>query len=246
MRMRMTKQEFDKINRLEGSHWWYAGMREISFDILSRFMKKTGGLRSLDIGCGAGGNLKELQKFGDASGVDLDPYAVELCRQNGFDCRVGDLKNLDLAEAAYDVITLFDVLNQIPYGQAPKVLADLKNALKEGGILMMREPAMKIAAGKHDEAVNIHFRLERREAEKLVVETGFEVLYVGYINALLFLPIFIKRKVDYMMSSSPRSDVYVHGAVVNTMLLSILRLEKLMLRFLKPPFGISILIVAMK
>src|SRR3989338_3835617 len=117
----MKKDEFDKINRLETTHWWYVGTREISFSILSKFLPKKDGLKILDIGCGTGGNLKELEKLGNAEGIDHDPYAVELCNKNGLACKVGDLKDLKLEKDTYDLITLFDVLSQMDYEYVPKI-----------------------------------------------------------------------------------------------------------------------------
>ncbi|OGH34551.1 MAG: hypothetical protein A3A47_00015 [Candidatus Levybacteria bacterium RIFCSPLOWO2_01_FULL_37_20] len=242
----MKKDEFDKINRLETTHWWYVGTREISFSILSKFLPKKDGLKILDIGCGTGGNLKELNKLGNAFGIDVNEYAVKLCNENGSKCVVGDLKNLNLEKNAYDLITLFDVINEIDLSLVPKILNDIKEGLSVNGVLVLREPAMKIAGGRHDLDVNIKFRLEKKEAVKLMEHAGFEILRITYVNSFLFLPILIKRKVDFMLNKTPMSDVYEHGKFVNFLLLKTLRLEKYLLNYTSIPFGVSILIVVRK
>ena len=242
----MEKEEFNKINELENFHWWYVGTREISFSILSKYLSKKAGLKILDIGCGTGGNLKELSKFGDAYGIDLDPYAIDLCRQNGFKCEVGDLRSLEQKEDSFDLITLFDVLNQVDYEKVSDVLVDIKNVLKKGGLLMFREPAIKTVSGKHDLYVNIKFRSEKSNSQALLKDVGFEVLYATHINFLLFIPVWLKRKIDFLIDKTPRSDIYKHGNFLNQALLGILRLEKYLLNIFNFPFGTSLLVVARK
>ena len=128
----------------------------------------------------------------------------------------------------------------------PKILNDIKEGLSVNGVLVLREPAMKIAGGRHDLDVNIKFRLEKKEAVKLMEHAGFEILRITYVNSFLFLPILIKRKVDFMLNKTPMSDVYEHGKFVNFLLLKTLRLEKYLLNYTSIPFGVSILIVVRK
>ncbi len=242
----MEKEEFNKINELENFHWWYVGTREISFSLLSKYLPKKEGLKILDVGCGTGGNLKELSKFGEAYGIDLDPYAIRLCKQNGFKCEVGDLRSLQQKEDFFDLITLFDVLNQINYEDVPNALNDIKNALKKGGLLVFREPAIKTASGKHDLYVNIKFRSEKSSIHALLKDAGFEILYATHVNFLLFIPVWLKRKIDFLIDKTPRSDIYKHNDHLNRVFLEILRFEKHLLNIFSFPFGTSLLIVARK
>ncbi len=242
----MQKEEFNKINELENSHWWYVGTREISFSILSKYLPKKEGLKILDIGCGTGGNLKELSKFGEAYGIDLDPYAIGICKKNGFKCEVGDLRDLKQKEDSFDLITLYDVLNQIDYETIPVVLSDIKNALKKDGLLVFREPAIKTVSGKHDLYVNIKFRSEKSDIHALLKNAGLEILYSTHINFLLFIPVWCKRKVDFLIDKTPRSDIYKHSDFLNRVLLEILRFEKYLLNVFSFPFGTSLLVVARK
>ena len=242
----MEKEEFNKINKLENFHWWYVGTREISFSILSKYLPKKEGLKILDIGCGTGGNLKELSTFGDARGIDLDPYVIGLCKQNGFKCEIGDLRSLKQKEDSFDLITLFDVLNQADYESIPGILNDIRNVLKKGGLLVFREPAMKAVSGKHDLYVNIRFRSEKKDIQHLLKGAGFEVLYSSHINFLLFIPVWLKRKFDFFMDKTPRSDVYKHSDFSNDVLLGILRVEKYLLNVFNFPVGTSLLVVARK
>ena len=242
----MSKEEFNKINKLENTHWWYVGTREICFDILERYLPQKTGIKSLDVGCGTGGNLKMLMKYGEAEGIDVDPYAVELTKQNNYNCRVGDMHNLNLPKENYDLITFYDVINQTKPELTPKIFNDVFSGLKRSGILSFREPAMDIAAGSHDKEVGILYRFNKNDTKKMLEQSGFKVLYIGYINSLLFLPIVLKRKIDKAFNLPPKSDVKYHAGVVNVFLLWMLRAEKMLLKFILFPFGVSILVVAQK
>ncbi len=242
----MTQEEFNKINALESTHWWYLGTREISINILKKFLRVDANLKILDVGCGTGGNLKELAKIGSAQGCDIDPYVVELSRANGLDCYISDMRTLSLPPNSLDLVTFYDVLNQVSYKEAITVLKKINTALKPGGIITFREPALDVARGLHDQEVNIQFRLNKDSANELLTQANFEPLYVGYINFLLFIPIIIKRRYDKLVLNTPKSDVYVHSPVINGIFLAILRLENFLLRFINFPFGISIIAVAKK
>ena len=39
--------------------------------------------RILDVGCGTGGNVEMLARFGDAEGVDVSAEALDFCRERG-------------------------------------------------------------------------------------------------------------------------------------------------------------------
>jgi len=242
----MSKEEFDKINKLESAHWWYVGTREISFEMLERSLPKKSDLNSLDVGCGTGGNLKRLTNYGKTEGIDVDQYAVELAKQNGYNCRVGDMLNLNLPPENYDLITFYDVINQAKPEMTNKIFKDVYSGLKCGGIFSFREPAMNIAAGSHDKEVAIMHRFNKKDTKELLEQNGFKVLYIGYINSLLFILIVLKRKIDIIFNLPPKSDVNYHSGVVNTLLLWVLKLEKLLLKFVSFPFGVSILVVAQK
>jgi SAM-dependent methyltransferase len=247
----MKAEEFAKINNIEENHWWYVGTREICLSILERFLPKTNGtladdLTIFDVGCGTGGNMKYLARYGNVEGSDIDAYAIKLAGEKGYKCKVGDMKNLGLDKDKYDLITLFDVLSQAHENEIPQVLSGINNGLRTGGILAMREPAFSFAAGKHDEDIGMKVRFTTQSMQKTLEIAGHEVLYVGYINFFLFWPAVLKRKLDYVLRKPAQSDVVEHSSLVNTLFLAILRLEKFLLRFVKFPFGLSVFVVSRK
>ena len=70
-----------------------------NFGLLDELMPwRTGPMRALDAGCGAGGLLVRLTQVGwNAEGVEIDPGAVDVARRiSGLSVRVGDFRTVDL------------------------------------------------------------------------------------------------------------------------------------------------------
>ncbi len=241
----MDKDEFDKINKLENTHWWYVGTREICFSILKKYLPNNK-LKILDIGCGTGGNMQALKQFGDVEGNDIEPYTIQVCREKGFNCYVADVRSNKLAENTYDLITVFDVINQVSENQLDTTIENIVCGLKPGGLLAIREPAIKFANGRHDLAVNIQKRFYANQMQQLLENHGLKVLHNTYINFLLFIPVLLRRKLALKMHPTPKSDIYELNPILNSLLLFVLRIEKFLLTYVNFPFGVSLFTVAQK
>ena len=243
----MTEDEIHKIAAVESSHWWYVGTREICFSLLAPCIAGRGPLRILDIGCGTGGNLVELGAFGEARGIDVNPLCVDYCTRRGLHVSLGSMQQLHAAAASLDLVTLFDVLTQAERAEAPGTLVRIAEALAPGGLLAFREPAMPVAGGAHDRAVNVHHRFTRPEVAGLLAEAGLTPLRLTYLNTLLFPPIVLMRRVqNALFPSRAESDVEPAGWPLNDALLGVLRLETRLLRATDLPFGVSLFAIAKK
>ncbi len=243
----MTEDEIHKMAAVELSHWWYRGTRETCFDILRRHLSGRRPPRILDVGCGTGGNLLQLRELGDARGIDVDPLCVDYCRHKGLNCSVGSMSQLNVPDASLDLITIFDVVVQADPAEVVPILSGMARALAPGGLLAIREPAMPIAAGAHDRAVDVRQRFTTSTLTAALTQAGFEPLRVTYLVTLLFPPIVLLRwlqrtaRPDYAAS-----DVRPTPEPLNAMLLAVMRLEKRLARVMDLPFGVSIFAVARK
>ncbi len=98
--------------------------------------KKKGML--LDIGCGQGGFLQQMQRQGfEVHGLDLSPTACQLAsekvgKDNIFE---GDLFSVNLAERCYDVVTLWHVIEHL--SNPVKALRRIRALLKDDGLLVI-------------------------------------------------------------------------------------------------------------
>lgn len=96
--------------------------------------------RLLDVGCALGLFLQEAQRYFVCSGSDVSQYALEQARRrlppevHLFQGALGSLP----AEACYDVVTCFDVLEHIPALEA--AWQNLETLLCPGGLLVLTVP----------------------------------------------------------------------------------------------------------
>jgi 2-polyprenyl-3-methyl-5-hydroxy-6-metoxy-1,4-benzoquinol methylase len=95
--------------------------------------------RLLDAGCATGMFLAVTAAAGwQAEGLDISEFALERARARGFQVRCGTLPDPALPDAAFDVITLWDVIEHVPDPAA--VLRECRRLLKPGGVLAMSTP----------------------------------------------------------------------------------------------------------
>src|SRR5262249_30013694 len=88
--------------------------------------------RLLDIGAATGSFVAMANADGwDAEGLEISPAAVEAGKKKGLRMTQGVLTHDSYAEASFDAVTFFDVLEHVP---DPNVfLADVRRILKSDG-----------------------------------------------------------------------------------------------------------------
>ncbi len=121
-----------------GMAWWSARMYA---RLTAWCLRRNGGRRVLEVGCGPGHVLSFLHARWDAAGVDVSPWAIEQCARNapGADCRVADLaRERPFEPGAFDVVLARYVLEHLP-DPAP-LLARVFELLRPGGTLLYAVP----------------------------------------------------------------------------------------------------------
>jgi 2-polyprenyl-3-methyl-5-hydroxy-6-metoxy-1,4-benzoquinol methylase len=102
----------------------------------------------LDIGCGNGYFLKQMQQRGwDVVGTDFDEAAVNAVKQIGIDAYVGDLSTIKFEDNSFDAITLNNVIEHLydPLG----CLEKSRNLLRDGGQLTVITPNIESFGHSH-------------------------------------------------------------------------------------------------
>lgn len=96
----------------------------------------------LDFGCGPGRDLIHFQSLGhEAVGLDGSGELAALARRNsGAEVLVQDFLALDLPAQRFDGIFANASLFHVPRESLPRVLSDLHEALKPGGVLFCSNP----------------------------------------------------------------------------------------------------------
>lgn len=84
--------------------------------ILSKIASLTDGRKLLEVGCAAGGFLKEARSQGwEVTGVDISEWAVKTAKERfELDVRLGSLEEMNFPDASFDVIFFGDLLEHLP------------------------------------------------------------------------------------------------------------------------------------
>jgi 2-polyprenyl-3-methyl-5-hydroxy-6-metoxy-1,4-benzoquinol methylase len=114
-------------------------IRRANFDLSVFYLHYKPSGRLLDLGCGSGSLLKELNKLGwQAEGIDFDPSAVKLARLSGLNVHLGEVEDQKFQDASFDAITACHVIEHIsdPLG----LLRECRRILRTDGSLVILTP----------------------------------------------------------------------------------------------------------
>lgn len=108
--------------------------------LLRRSVAQPQGLRLLDIGCSTGLFLAQARDAGfEVKGAELSASTAGFARDHwGLDVHAGDWRDAGYADASFDVVTLFDVIEHLPDPLAE--LRAIRRLLKPGGLLLQSTP----------------------------------------------------------------------------------------------------------
>jgi len=96
----------------------------------------------LEIGCGSGGMLKNMQDRGwDVTGVDFDSKSVSVARDLGLNVYEGDINKLNLEKNSFDTIIMNHVIEHLP--DPVSTLQECHKLLRFGGKIVCVTPNNK-------------------------------------------------------------------------------------------------------
>jgi SAM-dependent methyltransferase len=246
----LEKAEYQKHFELEESFWWFRGRRAVLFSYLRRREIPSPPLLWLDAGCGTGFNMIAFSRFGDVVGCDFSADALGFCRQRGLRNIVrADVQRLPVANAAFDAVSLLDVLYHKNIRDDIAVLKDAHRSLKPGGLLLISDSAFASLRGRHDLAVHGRERYRKKTLEPRLEAAGFEILRMGYFNFFLFPLLYLIRGAERLRGAGRgalESDLKSVHPLLNGLLFGILEFEALLSRRINLPWGSSIVCLARK
>ena len=235
----MDAHLYPEMAALEQQHWWFVARREILTKMLTTLPLPTDA-QILEAGCGTGGNLAMLARFGQVHGMEANADAIGFANaKNIAEVRAGFLpQDIPFADKQFDLIALFDVLEHLDEDAAS--LRALRARLKPNGYLIATVPAYPWLWSEHD---TVHQHKRRYVAKNLraqVAAAGFHVTYLSYFNTWL-LPLIAALR---LVSGGKDSDAAMPSKWLNTLLHKIFASEKFLLGNVTLPAGVSLLVVA--
>lgn len=229
---------------IERDHWWFAGRRLLLSQIIGEFSLPPGS-SILDVGTGTGSNLRMLRELGfdRVLGLDRSREAARFCADKGLGpVELGDVQALPFPDRHFDLVLATDIIEHVDDDLL--ALRELRRVLKPRGHLLLTVPAFELLWGLQDK-VGHHKRryrlsdlLERIGDARLSPERHF------YFNYLLFLPILVLRRLMRVLPLRVASEGEINAPWLNRILFRLFRLDVRTAPLVRPPFGVSALVVA--
>lgn len=244
----MDQTAYRQFIELERSHFWFVGRRRIFFELLDRELNGRNDAVVLDVGCGAGGMLGPLARYGDVTGLDTAPELVEFCRSRGFDrVDVASAYELPVPRESADLITLFDTLEHIP--DDLRALRECRRAMAPGGLVFISSPAYQFLYANNDRVAHHERRYTASELRRKLLASGFAPTKITYFNSLLFpaiLPAVLARKLwERFTPPSDRTNLSLElPPALNRLLGAVMSSERHLLSRISFPFGHSLIAIA--
>jgi len=251
MRLDLYQECFEQ----ETYYWWHIAKQQL---VISLIKKHSGNkkIKILDLGCGTGAMLAKLRTLGTVFGADNSKLALKFAHKRG-------LKNLYLcdfnkdslpfADNSYDVILILDVIEHI---KNPKLLLDeISRVLAPDGLLIVIVPAYQSLWSYWDRILGHYRRYSKKKLLWLLKNHNFCPIYTSYLHATILAPATLVRLIrqkNYELKNGRiklkniPSDFRPLPKWLNSILLSISSLERLILLRLGLPFGLSVIAVCQK
>ncbi len=229
-------------NKLAFEHFWYRAKRElIGIVFVKHSIKK---MLILEVGCGAGGQLGTLSMHGNkVVGTDVNTKALDEAKKRGFDVFYQDIQEEVSDVGLYDVVCAFDVLEHIENDNL--ALKNIYKLLKPGGLFVFTVPAFKFLFSGHDKYLQHYRRYSMKGLKQQLLNNRLILIDSNYWNFILFPFVALKRIIT--KNGKPTSDMNNLPKLLNLFLITILRLENLLIKInTRLPFGLSIVGVAKK
>jgi len=239
----MRKDLYADLYHKERNYWWLKAKR----NIVKVHLPSNSGLKTLDIGCGAGQLVYELSKKHQAFGIDKSAQAVKFCKKRGLKNIYQD--NFPLLTKTYpkfDIITALDVLEHIENDQQAIIV--IKKLLKKNGRLILTVPAYPWLFSYWDKILMHKRRYTKKGLARIVKKSGLEIEKISFCFSFLLPPVIPFRLIRGQMfkNQKPKSDFIALPRSLHSILFLMSRFEHFLLRYISLPFGLSLVVVAQK
>lgn len=239
-----------KYYSLERTHWWFVVREKILREQLIKSLPRKDGLKILNVGVATGRTTEMLTDFGAVTSIEFDHNTCEFLRDKlNIPVTEASVTLLPFSDESFDVICVFDVLEHVEFDE--KAINELSRVCIADGLIYISCPAYSFLWSGHD-IINHHYRRYTAGSLKKLINNKFEVKYLTYFNSILFVPIALYRSIKKIFPSKKRlqSD-FDEASIMSANWLKIFfkklfGTEIFLLKYIKFPFGISILVRAIK
>lgn len=231
--------------------WWSRGRRALVDKLWKRYGDRARAdgrdVRVLDIGCGPGSTLKDLESAGQGYGLDVSDTALKYCEERGINTvALASAASLPYQDELFDLVTSIDVIEHVQ--DDVDAMREMHRVARPGGVIVFTIPAFNFLWSRRDEQCHHVRRYRLGEVKAKAVEAGLKPIRTTYINLPLLVPLFLLVKVGHLIRRSPsiKADYVLVPPLINRVLGWVVRAEARWLSRLDLPVGTSICCVAVK
>ncbi len=239
-------------------HWWPKSRAIVLSYFLDRISQGKKENKILEIGCGGGGNFFFLKQFGELTAIEPDENLIKIAQRHSYaKILKGSLPyEIPAIDEQFDIIALIEVLEHIEEDRA--AIERIKGLLSDNGHLIITVPAFMFLWSEHDIYFQHKRRYTKKQLEKLLSDAGYNIVFCSYFNFLAFIPVLILRKTGVLNlikrikrkkadAANCLSDTDIsRGGIIGAIFTFLAKIEAFLLRYIKFPFGVSILLIAKK
>ena len=181
--------------------------------------------------------------FRDVTGIDSSDEAIRFCASKGMGpVQKGDVYDLPFPSGSFDLVLATDIIEHVE--DDLRALREISRVLAPGGRALITVPAYQSLWGLQDEQSHHKRRYRLRPLSERIAASGLRPLKGYYFNYLLFVPIWAVRRGMARLGIRVESETQLNAAPLNALLLAIFSLDVMTSRWIRPPFGVSILCLA--
>lgn len=242
----MQDRELTEMHDVEVGHWWYAGKRVLFRRLLGQRLRQPA-LRILDVGGGTGAVAVDLASAAPQAWIctaDRSATAAAFARDRGVrHVVVADAGAIPFDSGCLDLVIAFDIIEHLDNDAG--MLRDVARVLRPGGAVAIHVPAWPSLWSRHDEILEHKRRYTRRGLTELLDRAGFQVEYLGWASASIFLPAMVLRRVRRLLGAeSEQQDEFSLPGPLNRLMLAVYRVESAIAASIGLPFGMSLAAIA--
>lgn len=249
----MPASHVESLGKIEDGYWWYIGRVESAVDLIDTWRKggrwraESGPIENyIDIGCGTGGFADAMRKRYSPRRsllIDGDRRVLDLpARYAGIEVACLDFSGEFSLPFMPQLVTCMDVIEHLEDDQ--KFLNRLFRQMPSQSALVLSVPAHQALFSEWDRQLGHFRRYGRGELRVKLLAAGFTIRDLKYSWSFL-APIAPYRK---FRSARYKKNMEFEKAPAwaNSLLVALSRVERTISKIISPPFGTSLLALAVK
>ena len=241
----MSPEEYFNLERVEKSHWYYHGKREIVRFWIQKYQKIDVNIKLLDCGAGSGAFAAEMSEKVQVTAMDDHLESLEILRRRLRKDSIveGSCVKIPFSSATFDAVTALDVLEHI--ADDKQAASEFVRVLKPQGAIVITVPAMMCLWSDWDVSLHHYRRYQKKSLLKIFEDLPLAIEHCAYINVAAMPLVWTLRKARSLgISKGTRAEDRLPPVFLNRFM-HCLFVSHGCSRF-QFPFGVGLILVGRK